>query len=71
MGAMKKTPRHRLKHEAVYWVLAVIATALIASTAFAGTVVYDYNPTGQLESVTVTNTITWFNYDPTGNVRHH
>ncbi len=67
---MKKTPGHRLKHEAVYWVLAVIATALIASTAFAGTVIYDYDNTGQLESVTLTNTTTWFGYDPAGNVRH-
>ena len=51
----------------------VLVTALIAlasSLALAGTAIYDYDTTGQLESVTVTNTTTRFNYDPVGNIRH-
>ncbi|KKM14769.1 hypothetical protein LCGC14_1702780 [marine sediment metagenome] len=60
MGAMKKTPGHRLKHEAVYWVLAVIATALIASTAFAGKVIYTYDANGQLTSVTNSTTTSYY-----------
>ncbi len=55
------------------YVLASALIALAATCALAGTVVYDYDPTGQLESVraTVSNTITWFRHDPSGKVYFH
>ena len=50
--------------------LATVVLALASFSALAGTVYYDYDPTGQLESATVTNTTTYYSYDLSGNTRH-
>ena len=68
MRAMKKATMYRV----VSGIMAILAICILASTAFAGKVVYDYEPTGQLTSITApaSNTSAWFSHDPSGNIRH-
>ena len=49
-----------ITHSAVYWMLSLIAISILASTAFAGKVYYDYDPAGQLESVTNSTTTSYY-----------
>ncbi len=55
---------------AVRLLLMVIAICLLASPVFAGAVVYDYDPLGQLESVTNSTTTSHYTPDRTGNMMH-
>ena len=50
--------------------LITVVLALASTSAFAGTVYYDYDPTGQLESVTNSTTTSYYTSDRTGNIMH-
>ncbi len=63
---MKKAAMHRV------FIMAVIAICILASTAFAGKVIFTYDANGQLTDATpaVSNGVS-YSYDTAGNLRHN